>query len=156
MYSLGTITSWKPLQRNAIEISAEIMFAGHDFNKWNMADVFIWLYVYLYHLWVNMSIICLSFVFRQLGTNLVIPGGSKTIEVKGKLIMPGKKISTHFKFNKKKMLLLAFKIYHELDKKNERRRQCTTVVWTAHRYYIKDLNYWMKISIIGLWSQLLD
>ncbi len=85
----------KTFAKECIWISAEIMFAGHDFNKWNMADVFIWLYVYLYHLWLNMSIICLSFVFRQLGTNLVIPGGSKTIEVKGKLIMPGKKKYLH-------------------------------------------------------------
>lgn len=76
-----------------------------------------------------MSIICLSFVFRQLGTNLVIPGGSKTIEVKGKLIMPGKKISTHFKFNKKKMFLLACKIDHELDKNMTVCRQPTNYIF---------------------------
>ena len=28
--------------------------------------------------------------FRQVGKNLVIPGGSRTIEAKGKLIIPGK------------------------------------------------------------------
>ena len=33
----------------------------------------------------------LFFNCRQLGSNLVVPGGSKTIEVKGKLIMPGEK-----------------------------------------------------------------
>lgn len=27
---------------------------------------------------------------RQVGTNLVIPGGARTIEAKGKLVMPGK------------------------------------------------------------------
>ena len=34
--------------------------------------------------------------FRQLGTNLVIPGGSKTIEARGKLIIPGRYIKTLF------------------------------------------------------------
>jgi dihydropyrimidinase len=32
--------------------------------------------------------------FRQIGTNLVIPGGARTIEAQGKLIIPGG-IDTH-------------------------------------------------------------
>lgn len=33
---------------------------------------------------------CLLLICRQVGTNLVIPGGARTIEARGKLVMPGK------------------------------------------------------------------
>lgn len=33
---------------------------------------------------------CLPLICRQVGTNLVIPGGARTIEARGKLVMPGK------------------------------------------------------------------
>jgi len=32
-------------------------------------------------------------MFRQLGTNLVVPGGARVIEAKGRLIIPGMSMS---------------------------------------------------------------
>lgn len=37
-------------------------------------------------------------LFRQLGLNLVVPAGTKTIDATGKFVMPGRKDKRHFFF----------------------------------------------------------
>jgi len=42
------------------------------------------------HVYIVLYFIVLCYtVYRQLGTNLVIPGGARVIEAKGRLIIPG-------------------------------------------------------------------
>ena len=41
-----------------------------------------------------LSLECL-FVFSQVGKNLVIPGGARTIDARGKLVMPGGDAGKH-------------------------------------------------------------
>jgi len=36
-----------------------------------------------------MYIVLYVVMYRQLGTNLVVPGGARVIEAKGRLVMPG-------------------------------------------------------------------
>lgn len=47
--------------------------------------VFCHLFAAYHKEYMGLLLIC-----RQVGTNLVIPGGARTIEARGKLVMPGK------------------------------------------------------------------
>lgn len=66
---------------------------------------------------------CLFLICRQVGTNLVIPGGARTIEARGKLVMPGKQanrienqVTVNFLVCKLMQLMLKITMYfHQLS-----------------------------------------
>lgn len=66
---------------------------------------------------------CLFLICRQVGTNLVIPGGARTIEARGKLVMPGKQanrienqVTVNFLVCKLMQLMLKTTMYfHQLS-----------------------------------------
>jgi hypothetical protein len=54
--------------------------------------------VLLSKLLIDLYFINYTFFYRQIGHNLVVPGGTKTIDVTGKLVMPGKNDIKKFLF----------------------------------------------------------